>query len=123
MMSSAVCAISGVCSLASRVPLWVRKFSRFGICSRSDGTFGLSLLKWTLSKVNSTTWRTDPDGESRWQVERAAGSAGAAAADAAVVAPDSANAPTVAATATTAPVRLAGNQADLMLALSFERTT
>ena len=48
-MSVPVCAISGVWWSASRTPLWVRKFSRFGICSRSLGTFGLSRVKWTLS--------------------------------------------------------------------------
>ena len=38
-MSSAVCAINGVWLLDRNVPLLVKKFSRFGICSRSDGTF------------------------------------------------------------------------------------
>ena len=41
-MSSAVCAISGVCSSDTSVPLPVMKLSRFGICCRSLGTFGWS---------------------------------------------------------------------------------
>ena len=53
--SSAVCAISGVWLFESIVPLSVMKFSSAGICSRSDSTFGLSRLKWTLSNVISIT--------------------------------------------------------------------
>jgi len=41
-MSFAVCAMSGVCSCEIRVPLLVMKLSRFGVCWRSLGTFGLS---------------------------------------------------------------------------------
>src|SRR5882672_824302 len=37
------------------VPLLSMKFRRCGICSRSDGTLGLSRKKWTLSKVICTT--------------------------------------------------------------------
>src|ERR1700693_2006422 len=54
-MSVAVWAMSGVCSLVSSVPLPVMKFSRAGIGSRSDGTFGLSRVKWVLSKTTFTT--------------------------------------------------------------------
>src|SRR5690348_2989606 len=54
-MSSAVCAISGVWLLERNAPLPSKKFSRFGMSSRSDGTFGLSRKKWTLSKVSWTT--------------------------------------------------------------------
>ena len=54
-MSSAVWAISGVWLLDRNVPLFSRKLSRFGNISRSDGTFGLSRKKWTLSNVISTT--------------------------------------------------------------------
>src|SRR6201999_508438 len=54
-MSSAVCAISGVWLFDRNEPLFSKKSSRFGISSRSDGTFGLSRKKWTLSKVSWTT--------------------------------------------------------------------
>src|SRR5258708_6019165 len=57
-MSLAVCAMSGVWLLVSRVPLPVKKFSRFGIISRSLGTFGLSREKWTLSNISLTTCLT-----------------------------------------------------------------
>ena len=50
-MSVAVWAMIGVCSLVSSVPLPFRKFSSAGICSRSDGTFGLSRVKCVLSKT------------------------------------------------------------------------
>ena len=40
------------------VPLPSRKFSRCGICSRSDGTFGLSRKKWTLSNTMLMTCLT-----------------------------------------------------------------
>ena len=43
-MSFAVCAISGVCSWEMSVPEPVMNFSRLGICSRSLGTLGLSLV-------------------------------------------------------------------------------
>jgi hypothetical protein len=55
MLSSAVCAMSGVCMFDRTVPLALRKRSSVGICSRSDGTFGLSRKKWTLS---NTIWTT-----------------------------------------------------------------
>ena len=58
MMSSAVCAMSGVWLLDRSVPLSVMKFSSAGICSRSDSTFGLSLLKCVLSNVISITCLT-----------------------------------------------------------------
>ena len=48
-MPVAVCEISAVWSLASSLPLPLMKLSRCGICSRSDGTFGLSRRKWVLS--------------------------------------------------------------------------
>src|SRR3954447_8809138 len=51
MLSSAVCAINGVCMLDSTVPLSLRNRYSVGICSRSDGTLGLSRKKCTLSKV------------------------------------------------------------------------
>src|SRR5205807_4742695 len=54
-MSVAVWAISGVWWLVSSVPLFSMKLSRCGICSRSDGTFGLSRKKCTLSNVICTT--------------------------------------------------------------------
>src|SRR5580700_10292675 len=57
-MSSAVCAISGVWLFDRNVPLFSKKSSRLGICWRSDGTFGLSRKKWTLSKVICTTCLT-----------------------------------------------------------------
>ena len=50
-----MCAIIGVWLFESIVPLFVMKFSSAGICSRSDSTFGLSRLKWTLSNVISMT--------------------------------------------------------------------
>src|SRR6476659_10827819 len=50
-LSSAVWAIIGVCEFENTVPFCLRKFSRCGICSRSEGTFGLSRAKWTLSKT------------------------------------------------------------------------
>src|ERR1700730_18303016 len=54
-MSVAVWAMSGVCSLVSSVPWPFMKFNRAGICSRSDGTFGLSRVKWVLSNTTLTT--------------------------------------------------------------------
>ena len=45
----------GVWLLDSSVPLLSMKCSRCGIISRSEGTFGLSRKKCTLSKVSSTT--------------------------------------------------------------------
>ncbi len=49
----------------SSVPLPSMKFSRFGSISRSDGTFGLSRKKCTLSNVIWTTCLTPLP---RWQV-------------------------------------------------------
>src|SRR5215469_9226828 len=57
-MSSAVWAIRGVWLFDRNVPLFSKKFSRFGIIWRSDGTFGLSRKKWTLSNVRTTTCLT-----------------------------------------------------------------
>ena len=54
-MSMAVCAMSGVWLFDRNVPLFSKKFSRFGIISRSEGTFGLSRKKCTLSNVSWTT--------------------------------------------------------------------
>ena len=45
----AVWEISTVWSFVSSVPLSLMKLSRFGICSRSDGTLGLSRRKCVLS--------------------------------------------------------------------------
>src|SRR5260370_39630144 len=45
----------GVWVLESIVAFFSMKLSRFGICSRSDGTFGLSRKKRTLSNVICTT--------------------------------------------------------------------
>ena len=53
-----MCAISGVWLLDRNEPLLSKKLSRFGIICRSDGTFGLSRKKWTLSNVSSTTCLT-----------------------------------------------------------------
>src|SRR3954451_3561226 len=51
----------GVCEFEKTVPLSFRKLSRCGICSRSDGTFGLSREKWTLSKTMLITcWTPFP---------------------------------------------------------------
>src|SRR6185437_5837277 len=57
-LSSAVCAMIGVWVLDSTVPLDSRKFNRCGICSRSDGTFGLSREKCTLSNTRLMTCLT-----------------------------------------------------------------
>src|SRR6185312_10849292 len=63
-LSSAVCAISGVWVFDSTVPFDFKKFSRWGICSKSDGTFGLSREKCTLSKTMlMTCWTPLPS----WQ--------------------------------------------------------
>jgi len=60
-LSSAVWAMIGVCEFEKTVPLSFRKLSRCGICSRSDGTFGLSREKWTLSKTMLITcWTPFP---------------------------------------------------------------
>src|SRR5580704_10408730 len=48
----------GVWLFESMVPLPSMKLSKCGINSRSDGTFGLSRKKWTLSKVISITCET-----------------------------------------------------------------
>src|SRR5215468_732648 len=57
-LSFAVWAISGVCEFEKTVPLLFRKFNRCGICSRSDGTFGLSREKCTLSNTMLITCLT-----------------------------------------------------------------
>ncbi len=76
-LSSAVCAMSGVCMFESTVPFASRKCSRVGICSRSEGTFGLSLKKCTLSKVMlMTCWTPLPS----WHCPAAEATAGAAGA-------------------------------------------
>src|SRR5215469_38291 len=54
-MSSAVCEMRTAWWLPSKVPVCWRKFSRWGICSRSEGTFGLSRVKWTLSNTTKIT--------------------------------------------------------------------
>src|SRR5262245_19856419 len=51
----AVCEMSTVWLFVSNVPLQRIKLSRFGICSGSDGTFGLSRRKCTLSKMRKIT--------------------------------------------------------------------
>src|SRR3954453_15780036 len=76
-LSSAVCAIRGVCELGKTVPFDLRKFSSVGICSRSDGTFGLSRKKWTLSNTMLTTCCTPWP---RWQLVTGGGWAAAGAA-------------------------------------------
>ncbi len=50
-MPPPVCEMRTVWLFVSSLPFPRMKLSRFGICSRSDGTFGLSRLKWTLSKI------------------------------------------------------------------------
>jgi hypothetical protein len=55
MIPPAVCEIRIVWSLLSSVPFAVRKFFRFGICSRSEGTFGLSRNRCVLSNWIETT--------------------------------------------------------------------
>ncbi len=62
-------AISGVWLLDSITPLLSMKCSRFGIISRSDGTFGLSRKKWMLSKP---IWTTCLMPWPRWQEAAAA---------------------------------------------------
>src|SRR5690242_14155131 len=57
-LSSAVCAIIGVCTLDMSVPFCSRKLLRCGISSRSDGTFGLSRNRCTLSNTIETTCET-----------------------------------------------------------------
>ena len=59
-LSSAVWAMSGVWLFDSNVPLFSMKCSSDGIISMSEGTFGLSRLKCTLSKTISTTWSIPP---------------------------------------------------------------
>src|SRR5262245_29009174 len=44
------------------------KLSRFGICSRSEGTFGLSRRKCTLSSWMKMTCLIMPRAEFNWQV-------------------------------------------------------
>src|ERR1700716_4226500 len=64
-MSVAVWAINGVWWLAIITPLCSMKLSRLGICSRSDGTFGLSRVRWVLSNWIWTTCWILPLGDSR----------------------------------------------------------
>src|SRR5260370_33080743 len=53
--------MGGVRSLARSVPLPFKKLIRADICSRSDGTFGLSRVKWVLSKTMlMTCWTPLP---------------------------------------------------------------
>src|SRR5262245_24915910 len=56
----AVCEMRTVWSFVSNVPLLRMKFRRLGICSRSDGTFGLSRRKCTLSKMKKITCWMSP---------------------------------------------------------------
>ena len=48
-MSFAVCEMSGVWWFVISRPFCSMKFRSAGICSRSEGTLGLSRVKWTLS--------------------------------------------------------------------------
>src|SRR5450759_592351 len=92
-MSVAVWAMSGVCSLVSRVPWPLMKLSRAGICSRSDGTLGLSRTKCVLSKTRLTTcWTPFP----RSQLDAAAldGDSSASAAGGAAICQPAATAAT-----------------------------
>src|SRR5882762_2085898 len=114
-MSLAVCEISGVCLFDSTDPFRFMKFSRFGICYRSDGTFGLSLARCTLSTVRSMTCWTFPDGELSWQL--AVWCAGTVCADASD--PTRPSAPVVTAT-TTAAAGKTDNRTDLMDSPSSE---
>src|SRR5690242_1168379 len=68
-LSSAVCAIIGVCTLDMSVPFCSRKLLRCGISSRSDGTFGLSRNRCTLSNTIETTCETPLPS---WHVDGAA---------------------------------------------------
>src|ERR1700694_2335995 len=54
----AVWAMGGGGSLGSRVPCPLKKFSSAVICSRSDGTLGLSREKCVLSKTMLITCLT-----------------------------------------------------------------
>lgn len=45
-----------VWSSESSDPFWVMKACSAGICSMSEGTFGLSRRRWTLSNCSQTTW-------------------------------------------------------------------
>src|SRR5262249_23583426 len=81
-MSLAVCEMSGVWWLSSITPLVSIKLSRCGICSRSDGTLGLSRVKCTLSNWISMTCWMAPWSELSWQP--LADGWGAAAAGAAI---------------------------------------
>src|SRR5262249_40383398 len=67
-MPFAVCEISTVWLLVNSVPFPRMKSSRFGICSRSEGTSGLSRRKCTLSKMMKMTCSTSPCGELRRHV-------------------------------------------------------
>src|SRR6266702_6029283 len=65
-MSVAVCEMSGVWWLVSSTPLLSMKLSRFGICSRSDGTLGLSRVKCVLSNWMLMTCWICPLAELSW---------------------------------------------------------
>src|SRR5258706_9313109 len=77
-MSVAVCEISGVWWLGDRTPLPVMKLSRLGICSRSDGTFGLSRVKCVLSNWMLMTCWICPLAELSWHPPELATATGAA---------------------------------------------
>src|SRR5256885_5508240 len=68
----AVCEIRTVWLFVISVPLLRMKLSRCGICSRSDGTFGLSRKRWTLSKTMEITCLMLPLAECSWQSDEAA---------------------------------------------------
>src|SRR5258707_983686 len=59
-LSSAVCAINGVWLFENIVPFCSMKFRKCGIISKSDGTFGLSRKKCTLSNTMFTTCSMPP---------------------------------------------------------------
>src|SRR5207244_5297869 len=68
-MAVVVLEVHGVCPWVRSVLFDFRKLSRCGICSRSDGTFGLSRVKCVLSKTMLITcWTPLP----RWQLDDAA---------------------------------------------------
>src|ERR1700719_1606523 len=84
MMSSEVCEIRGVLWLLSSTPLFLMKLSKWGICSRSEGTSvepsrAGSRWKCVLSKMMVTTRLMFPFGEFNWQRTAAGGGVGAGA--------------------------------------------
>src|SRR5690242_11871079 len=115
-MSSAVCAISGVWLFDRNEPLFSKKFSRFGMSSRSDGTFGLSRKKWTLSKVSCTTCLTPLP---RLHVLVLAGAALLTDPDAAACADPDEPATATPASSTAAPARAGNHLADLTRFMVF----